>query len=438
MEKQQNENKIHVAAYEAFDEKYSDFLRELAAMPCDTPQEKEARYSWFRDLKEKDAITVEVLKTVAAKAHGYDAVIAEGEFSKDVDSLVLMECLRATIMTYKHQNNGGESMPFLGCIKANYKRMAGREANKAVLKRQGISVDRPERSRAEIGKLVRAIQKEGRINWKSLEHLIEEKAKEITPKSGYKYTKMDLQVVKEIMEKMNFVSLDQKMNEDEGEERETLGDYIPTSDQKFYEGQDTYMADFLENLAESLDSNYKVLYNSLGKVNLDILKAMITKDILIAMKLVTIPEGNKTLIPEPKCGQWCNRSYKYQNKKRCPYDDFKGCFVRYDQIQNCPPYGDEEIYGLLEPVGKLLYAKLLHKKYLDVALRHRNLEDVYQNKLYPHPSKVEEAEKEQCFDFSDTTLARALGKDKGQISNSRKKYENESRPFLYQMCSTEA
>ena len=91
-----------------------------------------------------------------------------------------------------------------------------------------------------------------------------------------------------------------------------------------------------------------------------------------------------------------------------------------------------EVFELLRDASDTLYKNLLHKEYLSAALANADFYDVYYNPLYPHPDVLENKE-DNSFEFSDTMLAKVLHKDKGQISNSRKKYEETSRNALYQL-----
>ena len=442
-------------AFEEFEKKYEAFLTELAVMPRGSKEERDARYAWFQARADHDDIIMEAIKVSYPKAYrkllnpyggspkddicaenAKDDVIEDGEFVEGMDPLVFTQMFQLTIQAYSGQDSHGERVLFLACVKQNYKQSAQKESGKAVVARHGLYLDRPERNLAQIGRLVKSVTASGCKDLSKLEELVEEQA----AKHYFPYTKEDVRLAKELVWKLSseegmFEALDASVDGEDGDSGETRGDFVSGSQEEWYEGEDTTMVDFLSVLTENLEENLKVICGITGKVDRDILKAFLTKDILLELKLKALPEGKGNITPEPKCRQWCHRAGK------CPEGKKEGCFVRYDAVRTAPPYGDEDLYRLLEPVAKPLYTQLLHPKYLDAALCHENFEDVYGNKLYPNAASADgvaeggQIDGGRCFDFSDAALARALGKDKGQISNCKKKYEREWRKALYQVFS---
>ena len=331
-------------------------------------------------------------------------------------------------------------MPFLICVKRNYNQGAKKEADRAYVGMHGVNLDRPKRNCEQIGKLVRALRKSNVTNLAQLEQLVEKKAAE----DAFPFTKEDIRLVTDWVSKLSqgemFLSLESGVAENDGEKEGTLGDLVTGPEPAWYEGEDHTTLEFLNALTEHFDENVRIMCGITGKVERDLLKAFLTKDILMELKLKVLPENGTEITPEPKCRQWCHRV------SSCPPGKKTGCYARYDAVKKMPPYGDEELYRMLQPMEKALYTRLLHSGYLDAALMHEDFHDVYANKLYPHPSdgmKASEslrspdcARETMNFDFSDATLAKALGKDKGQLSGYRKKYP-QWKAALFQAFSNE-
>lgn len=416
---------------EAFEKKYENLLAELADMPKDSDM-RENRYKWFCQLEEHDNIVMEIMQGIKpdtynklVKSCKNDVVLEDGEYNTGMDDIAFLEGLREAVLEFDGVNSKGEKVYFLQLVSWKLERASGRGRASACMRKGGVTWgDKvPEKSLIKIGRLVAKMQKD--LNGFETVKEKERKLQERILKSGINCSEKEKEIACERVMLFELMSGDIPIGEDE---ESTYMDYLQAPEQSFYEGEDSEIVIFLEELANNLETNWKMIQSCMGKVNRDILRALITKDILQALKLMCAPEKTKSELLEPKCGQWCAR------RERCSFKKREGCYVRYDMLFSNPPYGSSELYGMLQPIAIPLYDKILHKKYLDVALENGNFEDVYMNKLYPNPiGKDIDDVKGRYFDFSDKTLAQALGKDKGQVSNSKKVYETAGRNVLYQM-----
>lgn len=434
-----------------FDNHYQIFIQELLSLPNATKDEKERRFIWAKNREEYDDLVLDMMKICSPNAYsrienrlkenaqggvrdsGGDFDLAAKNYKNGMDPLILIESLKDVIGTYAGTNSQGERVLFSVCVLNRYKQISGNEVAAEVCSIGGINVgDLNKDSRLAVSKLLRALKEyKANNNEKKTEEIIDILIKE----SKHKYTKKELLATVALYEELELCNI--YSNDSEGEERTLEIEAVEFGFERIE--NDKSWKEFLSELGEGIDREGKILYGYLGKVNMDILKAFLTKDILIALKLEPISKDEKGIKKEPGCKQWCNQRHicgqkKHETKQNIyKYEDKKcyGC-VRYDTIYTAAPYGNLEVFELLKDASDTLYKNLLHKEYLSAALANADFYDVYYNPLYPHPDVLENKE-DNSFEFSDTMLAKVLHKDKGQISNSRKKYEETSRNALYQL-----
>lgn len=428
---------------EEFEIDYREVLEALKKRPRENSAEKEACWGWFREYIGPEGyqkFSEDLIRVFRPKAYewlqryantdknvninkfaGFSPLeeISRRTVERDkkgvqMDSLVLIKAVKEAVEEYRGINRSGESYSFISSVRQKYGQKAYQAAGKNDYKNAGILPDIPERNMPAVLNLVKRMEsfREKYGDNRKRDEVLEEALSGI---SSHKYTKAELEAAKRMYDKLNCIGALDKPVEENSEK--TLEDSIPDPNDeygKLTEGEG------LRAFFESIGKNWGKIKAATKKDSRNWIRIFMTKDILIELKLDTIPElsGEENRIleklkPEPACGQWCPR------KRWCPKKDKKSCYARYTSI----PAGNEEVYLMLKPYEKTVYAELFHPGYLDraIELSPKDLKEVYENLL------------KKDFNFSDGILADVMMKNKGTVSNKRKEFEI-VRQELYKLC----
>lgn len=175
---------------------------------------------------------------------------------------------------------------------------------------------------------------------------------------------------------------------------------------------------------------------AISKKNKELLKAFLTKNILILLKLKYLPDIKQRKeyekLMEPMCGRWCLRSVceLTGDKPATPKKPNTGCYIRYGLDNEGKETGDEEIYDILRIEGEVIYQAILKNAYTSFAYSENinDIGDLYSKKLKPFEGKNEN----EIFNFTDGVIGTALGIRKETVSKARKKYQKEIIPMIYE------
>lgn len=409
-----------------FEEKYKDFFEKLVAIP------KEERYQFFLKHPDYDVMILDMMKEFRFasyqklikqsnsdyqqyqinKSSGKDYDIANSA-RFDVDWLVFMEVIKEVIESYSFTNNKGEKIPFIVRLRKIYKQRAERKAaeNSYENMGQGMTGGTAGKNRVYVNKLVKEVKrlKDVLYDERSYEELVYAVAngeEDISIK--HNFTRKELEDAIERIEKLDvFAYFDSPVNE----EGDTLTEIYGSEDKELskVENMGLYSV-FWKSLLGDTRGGLERVRGVTRKRSMDIIRAILTKDVLIELKLMEIADTEKWE-PEPKCRQWCPK------RKRCEKSG-DGCYVRFSEVKDNAPYGNEEIYNLLSSQGEEIYQCLFPSAYIESAMESENLMDVYVNRLYPHPAKAKIAD-EKCFDFSDEFLSKSIGVSKSALAHFR-------------------
>lgn len=415
-----------------FEEKYKVFFEKLVMIA------KEERYQFFLKHPDYDVMILDVMKEFRFASYqklikqsnsdyqqyqintssGKDYDIANSA-RFDVDWLVFMEAIKTAIESYSFINNKGEKIPFIVRLKVVYKQCAAREAaeNSYENMGQGMTGGTTGKNRLYVNKLVKEVKrlKDVLHDERSYEELVYAVAKgEEDVSIKHNFTRKELEDAIERIEKLDvFARFDSPVNE----EGDTLTEIYGLEDKALSKVENMGLySDFWKSLLVNTREGLERVRVATRKRSMDIIRAILTKDVLIELKLMEIADAEKWE-PEPKCRQWCPR------RKRCEKSG-DGCYVRFSEVKDSVPYGNEEIYHLLSSQEEEIYHKLFHSSYIKSAMESRNLMDVYANRLYPHPAKAKIADK-KCFDFSDEFLSKSIGVSKSALAHFRNDIVNE-------------
>ncbi len=430
-----------------FDKKYEAILNELKGMAKGSAEERAVRFRWINTHPEYDRFIVDIINM--SKNNYYDTLerrlanevrvnidaddgiaTMEKKRKKRIDPLVLMEAIKQVIENYTgEERKEGGNAPFSALVGEIYKRKAQQAAGQNDLnKKGGFHLGTPKRDQYYILKLVKTVkqlkEKEGFL--KTTEEIIEE----VKTKIPHKFTKAELKVAMEMVDKLDLIrSFDQPVTRG-GDNQATMQELLEDDSQ--YAQEEVVDAEFCRELSDHFIDKWNEVAAATTKPSREILKAFFSKDLLIALKLEALDEAMrkeyKELL-EPKCGQWCHK------KNRCPYSRKNGCYIRYGMREGCKQNGDDEIYDILKKIKKL-YEAILDNDYVRYAYSEpiKGLQDIYEKRLKPFKGD----EKVGTFLFTDVILGEALGETKSKISKQKAKYEQATRTTLFQIFQSES
>lgn len=374
----------------AFEKKHSAFLKKLEEMPAggSKGEEREERLKLFRQYPMRDDFQMEAMRAYRRDAYerfmdrvnpekewrrsldeGKDMDIASVRNRKDIDPYVFTEAINEAVCGYTGKTKSGGDYNFLACVGQNYKQMAGRKAAKYDLDERGISDSEiPERNLYRVLRLVRdrnaIAQREG--YGESPEKILDI-IQDVLQKD---YTKKEQELIRTLVFDNVFkVSIDEGAEDDDGE-----AFVFSLADQKndVKEAEEREMArGLLNTFCENIERKWALIDSGKGLREKKTIQLFFSANILKELKLDD--EGE-------------------------PYPT--------------EPAGDEDFYLILKPKGDFLYRELLHKEYLWRALTG------YPNDFYEVYAKL----LREDFKFSDTVIAKLVGKNKSTISRERKEY----------------
>lgn len=435
MNKKKNEERKAELA-EKIKEKYGGILRNLSRMPKGSNEDKEARWEWFRTLPEYEALFMDVME--AYNPSGYDLMVrckGSGDLTamskrknKEISNLEFVLAVKETVKNYTEdmeRDTEGSSF-FVSCVGKKY----GQEMQKACgaeeYDQKGPMEKIPYNRKYQV---IRYVRRLGEIRERGGKEIFsgdwESRRKEICRSEGWEITKKEWDAIVRMVQDMDrLVSLDQNVGDDE--DGDTLGDLVSdlgkqAEEKMEYEENIEAMGLFIRNLAK----DWRNIKHVTNKRAWQWVRAFLTKDILIVLKLDTIPELTNRekkqwndRKAEPYCGQWCPRI------KKCELREKTGCYIRYQDR----PAGTEEIYKILSPHDSVIFCDLLVKEYVDRAVEGEpaNLYEVYANRL------------RDDFDFRDRILGEAIHKDKSAVSKAKSLYEGKIKAELYKWFVNEA
>lgn len=431
--------------------KYKALLDELRAMPNGTKEERAARFDWMKRQPEYGPFVMDVmnqwregscdklqnkLRKTEFTTMNPDAGIASTKTGRE-DPVVFMESLKLAIEYYTGINAKGETYTFLQSIGTNYNQEMPKAAGINDFETLGFSTGTQKENLHKVLKLVRKVKRICEIteNKKSVEEVLEAC---LASETTAKFTKKEILLAKRMVEGLDLVaSMDYELSEDD-EHGTTFGEQIEFSETGYDMLEQMSAADsFLDAAQNDFEEKWETVTASTSKKNRELIKAFLSKDILITLKLEALNEIEKKKykdILEPKCGQWCPR-------KECIYtrivDGEKtvlkrdGCYIRYGARVNAKEHGDRDVYEMLKRIGQPIYEKVLHNKYIDFAYQAEvdNLEDMYNGTLKPANATCEK----DSFQFTDVVLGNVLGESRSNISKCKSVYKKQVRPELYQI-----
>lgn len=425
------------------DKEYSRIIEKIKVMPAETEKERDARWAWLQGQDYYDEFVTEIAVKMRPKAYeelkkrlslkpvySEDFDMVGGEYADkmiNLDTVVLMEALRDVVQTY---TGGGKKagFTFFDCVKKRYNQICTKESGRNRKELEGIRLrSRPERIYYVL-KLV-----------KSAQHVIEntqndqdvrEVLRVCAQKESFHLSKDELTDALDCITSLSLISrLDSPLAEEESDK--VLGDTLadPRNDYALIEDTRDWEA-FFQLLTNGLENGWHAVKSAVGKRDRELIRAFLSKDILIVLKLKYLEEEQrKEYIGqlEPKCQQWCHRT------RRCPITtkSKKGCYIRYGIMKEDTENGAEDIYEILMQNADLLYNYILQNAYVDSAFENPvgNLYDIYTGKLKPYDGSPGD-----IFQFTDAVLARSLGiKDKSKVSRAHTKYEKVTRKQLYKL-----
>lgn len=457
---------------EEIDQKFKSLLDELRLIP------KENRFEWLKKQELYGSFVIELMN--AWRPQSYDRLKERLQNEKYVtntlpqdggiastikyeeDPEVFMNAVKGACEGYTGKNQEGTPYTFLQSVGQIYEQKASIAGGENDFQKLGFATGTNPKDLYKILRLRRNVKKicDDTNNSNAIDRVLEEC---ISKSRKHEYTKNAIELTRRMVEGLDFVnSLDAPLTEENGgvstfgEQRES-----PKSGFEEMEKQEIKNA-LLDFTREDFDEKWKLIIASTDKQNRELIKAFLSKDILIALKLEFVTEDvkkhNMDLL-EPKCGQWCQRA------SRCIYDvDGKGavsrrtsCYIRYgdnkigesfgcrykkDELKISMKHrkkatvlfverGNREIFEILEQMGMSFYKNILDNEYVKKAYINdvEDYYDLFAEKLKPAKGIHETGN----FQFTDAVLGKALGKSKSSVSKYRVTYEKRVRPTLYEI-----
>lgn len=447
-----SEDKIRAAAerQKAFEEKYEDVINALKEMPAGTKEERSQRWEWFRGLDVRDDFKLDLMQMIrprklekikrylssmpgdpgggryAEAPQDVGMARLDIEWKYFLDPLVFEEALKKVVESYKIGEDG-EEISLSACMRKEYDQVGSLETGRnAINENSGLVLGIRDRRKyavlslvRHVGELMETMDREKGIDRRK-------KIEELVNGIGKNLSREEVREAVRLVEGIKSISLDQD------ETREALEkegqDFLSAGDEA-----DPYKGILLDStaerfgaLVESAGTGWKEIKSASGKRDRELIKAFISKEILIAMKLEYLQTDERAKWKEelePKCGQWCQR------RERCAYGRKEGCYIRYGKRIPSEEAGDEELYEYLAENADKLYEFILKNDYTDYAFEEsvNSLHDIYAKSLKDFKGEGE------TFQFTDAVMGEALGLKPYVISRSRKQYETKTKEELYKI-----
>ena len=424
--KKEEEKRVRLA--EELKEQYGEVLHELSRMPKETKEDKAARWKWFQTHLRYESLFMKVME--AYSPSGYEMMIRckgsgdlaemSGKRTREISSEEFLLAVKETVEGYMEEKAeaGKEGSFFVSCVGQKYRQNI-QKAGGAYRYDQGSPMPEiPYDRKCQVIKYVNEIKKmieTGEI--KEYSGFWEERRKEVCRSKDWNISKKEWDAAVCMVYNMNMpTSMNQSVgDEEDGMTREEMfEDLTERAEAKTErEAREEQLGNFIQNMAQ----DWKYVKCAANKRSREWIRIFLTKDILIELKLDSIPELTdrekkqwKDCEPEPHCRQWCSR------RKTCSREK-TGCYIRY----RTKPAGNAGIYEILSPHDSVIYHNLLVKAYIDRAIEGEpeNLYEVYENYL------------RKDFDFQDRILGEVIHKDKSAVSRARSDYEGKIRNGLY-------
>lgn len=427
-------------AQSLFMEKYGAVIESLKHMPRNTEEEKDARYSFFRQHQTDEMILLlfQAVKPWAAERLLVDR--SESEDSKDDKGssdllssdfnkihklfLFFMDALREQTRVYKGVTSSGKEYTFfqaLGQAIEHIKFMQS-DDRKSIKERTGLSLEGQARV-MKCAKLLKNAYMTSELDMELDAYMVRAQKLNDACFNGRMTEKECLFAVDFALNRGCFaehLSLEASYGEDEDGE-ESLGNYI--ADPKADKTEEVEAAEMQSVQIRNQEKFFGILIDQdKYQFLLDAKKELFTGakrsdwewivwftqvNILIALKL---KKSYTSKIGEHGISQ---QRESFSRQKGDPY-----YYYRY----TIEPAGDEAVYHLMEPVGELLHDSVLDGRYLERAFSAErcpeDFYDVYSNLL------------EDDFNFSNKVQAECLDKSESLVSKKLTRYRNVLMPQL--------
>lgn len=427
MNRRKEEKKIRLAV--ELGEQYGEILRALSRMPKETKAHRDARWKWFRTHPEYEQMFGKTME--AYSPSGYRLMVrckGSGDLSgmssrenKEIGSEEFLLAVKETVEEYTEEKaeTGKEGSFFVACVGQKYRQNMQRACGAERYDHGGPVQEIPYDRKYQVIKYVYEIKRmmeTGKI--REYPEFWEARRKEICASRDWKLTKKEWDALVQMVYDMNrLVSMDKNIGDEE--DGTTLGDILRdpsegTEEKAERTVRETLLGTFIRNMAQ----DWKYVKCGTNKRSREWIRIFLTKDLLIALKLDSMPEFSdherkqwEDCRPEPYCGQWCPA------RKTCGRDKRTGCYMRYQT----KPAGNEGIYRILSPHADVIFRDLLTRAYVGRAVEGEP-EELYE--VYEHFLRED-------FDFRDRILGEVLHKDKSAVSRARSEYEGKVRERLF-------
>lgn len=440
-----------------FEDKYKHLLDELKSMPRNTKEAKEQRFQWMKSRNEYSEFVADLMNVWKPDSYvklrqrlernggalWQNAGMVTSKKAEEIDPVLFMEATVRSIQSYTGVTQEGKTYNFCQSVGQNYKQSKPEAIAKNDMDAFRTKPLSPERNWVYINKLVRdtIALYSYREGTESLDEVIDEIIDECVNKiKGHSFTKNDIEEAKMRCLKLDMMEcFDRPLADKDGE---TLADTYSEKDKDVDKDfrESVSEQSFFESMLVDFEKKWTEVVVSTNKENRELIKAFLSKDLLIQLKLEYVSELVRKRFPEklePKCGQWCpcsNCPYQIQKDGTKAYTQRGSCYIRYGEREGCNENGDSEFYQLLKPAEDLFYEHILKNDYVKYAYCEKveGIDDLYSRKLKGFKPSADD---EDVFLFTDKVLGDALGyqKKKDTISKARKKYNTKTKAALYEI-----
>lgn len=427
-------------AKRCFMETYGDVIETLMHMPRNTEEEKDARYSFFRQHQTDEMILLlfhAVKPKQAEDIYGKETGSENAEDDKNASASVsarfekahkifgfFMDALQEQVRVYTGITSSGAEYSFFQALgqAIEHVKFMQNDDQKRINERTDLS----KRGRYRVMKCAKILKSSYRINASDTDpdYYMDRVQKLNDTFFNGEMTEKECTVVLDYVFNRGVFAADISIDTPygQGEDREdSFGNYIADPNaNKTAEVEDREMQ--IVRIREQ-EKFFKILidqnsYQFLLEVKRELFTGAKRSDwewivwftqvnILLAMKL------RKSLRSDLKEYGISQQRESFSKQKGDPYSYF-----RY----TVEPAGDEAVYHLMEPVGKLLHNYIFNKRYLERAFSMERFPedfyDVYHNLL------------ENDFNFSNKIQAECLEKSESLVSKKLARYRNVLMPQL--------